>query len=144
MIEARALSKHYGRTTAVDSLTFEVRPGVVTGFLGPNGAGKSTTMRLIIGLDEPSSGTVLVNGRRYAALRRPLHEVGAVLGTGALHGGRSAYSHLLCFAQSNGIGARRVTEVLELVGLTEVARRRAGSFSLGMRQRLGLAAALLG
>ena len=144
MIEARALSKHYGRTTAVDSLTFEVRPGVVTGFLGPNGAGKSTTMRLIIGLDEPSSGTVLVNGRRYAALRRPLHEVGAVLETGALHGGRSAYNHLLCLAQSNGIGARRVTEVLELVGLTEVARRRAGSFSLGMRQRLGLAAALLG
>ncbi|HET6876176.1 MAG TPA: ATP-binding cassette domain-containing protein [Jatrophihabitans sp.] len=144
MIEARALSKYYGRTKAVDGLTFEVRPGIVTGFLGPNGAGKSTTMRLIMGLDEPSSGTVLVNGRRYAALRRPLHEVGAVLETGALHGGRSAYNHLLCLAQSNGIGRGRVAEVLELVGLTEVARRRAGAFSLGMRQRLGLAAALLG
>jgi ABC-2 type transport system ATP-binding protein len=144
MIEARGLTKHYGRAKAVDGLTFDVRPGVVTGFLGPNGAGKSTTMRLIIGLDAPSAGSIRVNGRRYAQLHRPLHEVGAVLETGALHGGRSAYHHLLCLAQSNGIGRRRVAEVLDLVGLQDVARRRAGTFSLGMRQRLGLAAALLG
>jgi ABC-2 type transport system ATP-binding protein len=144
MIEARELTKRYGSTVAVQDLNFDVRAGVVTGFLGPNGAGKSTTMRLMVGLDRPSSGSVRVNGRAYGELRRPLHQVGAVLETGALHGGRSAYHHLLCLAQSNGIGRRRVTEVLELVGLQDVARRRAGAFSLGMRQRLGLAAALLG
>ncbi len=144
MIEAHGLTKCYGSTRAVEDLTFTVRPGVVTGFLGPNGAGKSTTMRMIIGLDRPTRGSVTVNGRRYPEIRRPLHEVGAVLETGALHGGRSAFHHLLCLAQSNGIASRRVDEVLDLVGLHEVARRRAGTFSLGMRQRLGLAAALLG
>jgi ABC-2 type transport system ATP-binding protein len=144
MIELRGLSKFYGSTRAVDGVSFDVRPGVVTGFLGPNGAGKSTTMRLILGLDHPSAGSVRVNGRAYGDIRRPLHEVGAVLETGALHGGRSAFAHLLCLAQSNGIPARRVDEVLDIVGLQTVARRRAGKFSLGMRQRLGLAAALLG
>src|SRR5664279_5384391 len=144
MIELRGLSKFYGSTRAVDGVSFVVRPGVVTGFLGPNGAGKSTTMRLILGLDHPSAGSVQVNGRAYGDIRRPLHEVGAVLETGALHGGRSAFAHLLCLAQSNGIPARRVDEVLDTVGLQAVARRRAGKFSLGMRQRLGLAAALLG
>ena len=144
MISARNLSKHYGNVRAVDDLSFEVRPGVVTGFLGPNGAGKSTTMRMILGLDRPSAGSVVVNGRNYPDIRRPLHEVGAVLETGAIHGGRSAFHHLLCLAQSNGIGARRVREVIGLVGIEDVARRRAGTFSLGMRQRLGLAAALLG
>jgi ABC-2 type transport system ATP-binding protein len=144
VIEIRELSKRYGRTMAVDGVSFDVRPGVVTGFLGPNGAGKSTTMRLIIGLDRPSSGSVRVNGRPYGELCRPLHEVGAVLETGALHGGRSAYHHLLCLAQSNGIATGRVHEVIDRVGLQDVARRRAGKFSLGMRQRLGLAAALLG
>jgi ABC-2 type transport system ATP-binding protein len=144
MITARGLTKRYGRVTAVDDLSFDVHPGVVTGFLGPNGAGKSTTMRMIVNLDAPSSGTVRISGHHYAELRRPLFEVGAVLETGALHGGRTAANHLLCLAQSNGIGRRRVAEVLELVGLTDAARRRAGGFSLGMRQRLGLAAALLG
>ena len=144
MIQARELSKQYGRVRAVDGLSFDVRPGVVTGFLGPNGAGKSTTMRMIIGLDRPSAGSVLVNGRRYDEIRRPLHEVGAVLEVGALHGGRTAFHHLLCLAQSNGIPTRRVHEVLDEVGLHDAARRRAGKFSLGMRQRLGLAAALLG
>ena len=144
MIESRDLSKRYGAVSAVDGLTFDVRPGVVTGFLGPNGAGKSTTMRMIVGLDRPSGGAVLVNGRRYRDIRRPLHEVGALLETGALHSGRDAYHHLLCLAQSNGIGRRRVQEVLDLVGLESVGRRRAGKYSLGMRQRLGLAAALLG
>ncbi len=144
MIEAIELSKRYGSTRAVDQLTFTVRPGHVTGFLGPNGAGKSTTMRMILGLDAPTAGTVTVNGVRYAALRRPLHDVGAVLDVHAVHGGRSAYNHLLCLAQSNGIPARRVSEVLDLVGLEGVAQRRAGRFSLGMSQRLGLAAALLG
>jgi ABC-2 type transport system ATP-binding protein len=144
MIELRELSKFYGSTRAVDGLTFDVRPGVVTGFLGPNGAGKSTTMRMILGLDRPSRGSVRVNGRPYADIRCPLYEVGAVLETGALHGGRSAFHHLLCLAQSNGIPARRVDEVLDTVGIQDVARRRAGKFSLGMRQRLGLAAALLG
>src|SRR6478609_3742852 len=115
MICARHLSKHYGNVRAVDELTFEVRPGVVTGFLGPNGAGKSTTMRMTLGLDRPSGGSVHVNGRSYPGIRRPLHEVGAVLETGALHGGRSAYHHLLCLAQSNGIGTKRVREVLDLV-----------------------------
>ena len=143
MIEARALTKTYGRVRAVDDLSFDVRPGRVTGFLGPNGAGKSTTMRMILGLDRPSAGTVHVNGRPYAQLQRPLHEVGAVLEVRALHTGRSAFNHLLCLARSNGIGRRRVSEVLDLVGLEGVGRRRAGGFSLGMSQRLGLAAALL-
>ena len=144
MIEATGLSKRFGPRLAVDGLTFTIRPGHVTGFLGPNGAGKSTTMRMILGLDAPTSGTVTVNGHRYGAIRRPLHQVGAVLEVRAVHGGRSAYHHLLCLAQSNGIPARRVTEVLELVGLEGVGRRRAGRFSLGMSQRLALAAALLG
>jgi ABC-2 type transport system ATP-binding protein len=144
MIVARDLTKRYGSTVAVSDLSFEIRPGVVTGFLGPNGAGKSTTMRMIIGLDRPSAGSVRINGQSYEELRRPLHQVGAVLETGALHGGRSAYHHLLSLAQSNGIGKRRVDDVLDLVGLQDAAGRRAGTFSLGMRQRLGLAAALLG
>jgi ABC-2 type transport system ATP-binding protein len=144
VIEVRDLSKRYGRVAAVDGLSFDVRPGQVTGFLGPNGAGKSTTMRLILGLDLPSGGHAAVNGKRYGQLHRPLHEVGAVLEVRAVHGGRSAYNHLLCLAQSNGIGRRRVVEVLDLVGLSAVARRRAGGFSLGMSQRLGLAAAMLG
>jgi ABC-2 type transport system ATP-binding protein len=129
---------------AVDDLSFVVPPGQVTGFLGPNGAGKSTTMRLILGLDAPTSGTVTVNGRPYAAYRRPLLEVGALLEAKAFHGGRSAYNHLRCLALSNGIAKARVEEVLELVGLRGVARKRAGGFSLGMAQRLGIAAALLG
>lgn len=144
MIEATDLSKRFGTSLAVDGLTFTIRPGRVTGFLGPNGAGKSTTMRMILGLDAPTSGTVTVNGRPYGTIRRPLHQVGAVLEVRAVHGGRSAHDHLLCLAQSNGIPARRVREVLELVGLESVGRRRAGKFSLGMSQRLGLAAALLG
>ena len=144
MIQARGLTKRYGSVRAVDGLSFDVRPGVVTGFLGPNGAGKSTTMRMIIGLDRPTAGDVFVNGRPYGEMRRPLHEVGAVLEVGALHGGRSAYHHLLCLAQSNGIPTHRVREVLDIVGIESVGRRRAGKFSLGMRQRLGLAAALLG
>ena len=144
MIEVRELSKSYGSTRAVDGLTFDVVAGRVTGFLGPNGAGKSTTMRMIVGLDHPSAGTVTVNGRPYGAIRRPLHEVGAVLEARAVHGGRSAFNHLLCLAQSNGIPRSRVATVLDLVGLDKVAGRRAGGFSLGMNQRLGLAAALLG
>jgi ABC-2 type transport system ATP-binding protein len=144
MIEVRKLSKRFGKVQAVDALSFDVRPGRVTGFLGPNGAGKSTTMRLILGLDLPTNGQVTVNGRRYGELRRPLTEVGAVLEVRAVHGGRSAYNHLLCLAQSNGIGRRRVDEVLDIVGMSSAARRRAGTFSLGMSQRLGLAAALLG
>jgi ABC-2 type transport system ATP-binding protein len=144
MIRARELTKHYGRTVAVDGLSFDVEPGRVTGFLGPNGAGKSTTMRMILGLDRPTSGTVTVLGRRYGDRFRPLHDVGAVLDAGSVHGGRSAYHHLLCLAQSNGIPRRRVTQVLDVVGLTDVAGRRVGTFSLGMSQRLGLAAALLG
>ncbi len=144
MIRARGLTKSYGSVRAVDQLSFDVKPGVVTGFLGPNGAGKSTTMRMIIGLDRPSRGSVTVNGRAYGDIRRPLHEVGALLETGAVHGGRSAFHHLLCLAQSNGIATRRVGTVLDIVGLDGAARRRAGTFSLGMRQRLGLAAALLG
>jgi len=144
MIEAIGLSKRYGATLAVDDLSFTVPPGQVTGFLGPNGAGKSTTMRLILGLDAPTSGTVTVNGRPYAAYRRPLLEVGALLEAKAFHGGRSAYNHLRCLALSNGIGRARVQQVLELVGLRRVARKRAGGFSLGMAQRLGIAAALLG
>jgi ABC-2 type transport system ATP-binding protein len=144
MIEARNLSKRYGGTLAVDDLSFDVRPGRVTGFLGPNGAGKSTTMRMIIGLDAPSSGGVTIDGRRYAEHERPLRKVGAALDAKAVHGGRSGYHHLLALAQSNGIPRGRVNDVLELVGLESVARKRAGGFSLGMGQRLGIAAALLG
>ncbi|HEY7008832.1 MAG TPA: ATP-binding cassette domain-containing protein [Jatrophihabitantaceae bacterium] len=144
MINASGLSKRYGKTLAVDGLSFEVLPGRVTGFLGPNGAGKSTTIRMILGLDRPTAGRVTVLGRPYRQHHRPLHEVGAVLESGSVHGGRSAYHHLLCLAQSNGIGGRRVREVLDIVGLSDVAGRRARGFSLGMHQRLGMAAALLG
>ncbi len=144
MIQARHLSKRYDDTTAVDDLTFTVRPGLVTGFLGPNGSGKSTTMRLILGLDAPSGGEVTVNGKRYADRPAPLHEVGALLEARSVHTGRSAYNHLLALAQTHGIPRRRVTEVIELVGLEAVANKRAGEFSLGMGQRLGIAAALLG
>jgi ABC-2 type transport system ATP-binding protein len=144
MIEATGLSKRYGTTIAVDDLSFSVPPGQVTGFLGPNGAGKSTTMRLILGLDAPTSGTVTVSGRRYGEFRRPLFQVGALLEAKAFHGGRSARNHLLCLAFSNGISPARVDKVLDLVGLGGAARRRAGGFSLGMSQRLGIAAALLG
>jgi ABC-2 type transport system ATP-binding protein len=143
MIEAIGLTKRYGNTLAVDDLSFTVPPGQVTGFLGPNGAGKSTTMRLILGLDRPTAGSVTVNGRPYAAHQRPLREVGALLDAKAMHPGRSAYDHLLWLALSNGIGRARVDEVLDLVGLRRVARQRVGGFSLGMRQRLGIAAALL-
>ncbi|AVH54697.1 MULTISPECIES: ABC transporter ATP-binding protein [Streptomyces] len=144
MIEAIGLSKHYGGTVAVDNLSFTVRPGQVTGFLGPNGAGKSTTMRMILGLDAPTAGTVTVNGRLYASYRRPLFQLGALLDAKAVHGGRSAANHLRALAASNRIGRRRVTQVLEQVGLGSAAARRAGGFSLGMGQRLGIAAALLG
>lgn len=144
MITARGLTKRYGETTAVDSIDFTVEPGTVTGFLGPNGAGKSTTMRMVVGLDHPSAGTAVVNGKVYRDLPAPLHEVGALLEAKSIHGGRTAYNHLLWLAKSNGIPARRVDEVLALVGLTEVAGKRAGKFSLGMGQRLGIAAALLG
>jgi ABC-2 type transport system ATP-binding protein len=144
VIDVRAVSKRYGEKVAVDELTFQVRPGVVTGFLGPNGAGKSTTMRLILGLDAPSSGEVSVDGRAYRDLPAPLHEVGAMLEAHAIHTGRSAYNHLLALAQTHGIARSRVDEVIELVGLGEVARKRVGSFSLGMGQRLGVASALLG
>jgi ABC-2 type transport system ATP-binding protein len=144
MIEARAVSKRYGEKTAVDDLTFTVKPGVVTGFLGPNGAGKSTTIRMIMGLDAPSSGSVTVNGRSYHRHSAPLHEVGALLEAKAVHTGRSAYNHLLALALTTGIPRRRVDEVIELVGLADVARKRVGGFSLGMGQRLGVAAALLG
>ena len=144
MIKAKGLTKRYGGTVAVDDLSFTVPPGQVTGFLGPNGAGKSTTMRLILGLDAPDSGSVTVGGRPYAAYRRPLFQAGALLEAKAFHGGRSARDHLLCLALSNGIGRTRVDEVLDLVGLRSTGRRRAGGFSLGMSQRLGIAAALLG
>jgi len=144
MIELAGLTKRYGRITAVDDLTLTVRPGHVTGFLGPNGAGKTTTMRLILGLDEPTSGTALVGGRRYREIVRPLRCVGSLLDSTAVHGGRTAYDHLLSLAVSNGIGRVRVTQVLELTGLSAVARHRVGGFSLGMKQRLGIAAALLG
>jgi ABC-2 type transport system ATP-binding protein len=143
-IEVRDLRKRYGPTVAVDGLSFTVRPGQVTGFVGPNGAGKSTTMRVILGLDAPDQGVALVNGRPYRSLRAPLCEVGALLDCGAVHPRRRARSHLLWIAHSNGLPKRRVDEVLELVGLASVAKRRAGGFSLGMKQRLGLAAALLG
>jgi ABC-2 type transport system ATP-binding protein len=144
VIDVRGVTKRYGEKLAVDDLTFSVAPGVVTGFLGPNGAGKSTTMRLILGLDAPTSGTVTVNDRAYRELSAPLHEVGAMLEAHAIHTGRSAYNHLLALAQTHGIPRGRVEEVIELVGLREVARKRVGSFSLGMGQRLGVAAALLG
>ncbi|MFF8680231.1 ABC transporter ATP-binding protein [Streptomyces sp. NPDC015237] len=144
MITLERLTKRYGDKTAVSDLSFEVNPGKVTGFLGPNGAGKSTTMRMIVGLDAPTSGRALVGGERYEELRHPLREVGALLDARAGHPGRSAHQHLLGLARSNGIPASRVAEVLETVGLTEVAKKRIGSFSLGMGQRLGIAAALLG
>jgi ABC-2 type transport system ATP-binding protein len=144
MIEATGLTKRYGGTLAVDDLSFQVEPGQITGFLGPNGAGKTTTMRLILGLDRPTSGTVTINGKRLSQLAWPMREVGALLDAKAVHGGRSAYNHLLCLAQTNDLPARRVGEVLDLVGLHEVARKRSKGFSLGMGQRLGIAAALLG
>jgi ABC-2 type transport system ATP-binding protein len=144
MIDVAHLSKRYGDRLAVDDLTFRVRPGIVTGFLGPNGAGKSTTMRMILGLDAPTAGTVTVGGRRYADHPAPLREVGALLEARAVHTGRSARDHLLAMAATHGIGRRRVDEVIDLVGLGEVAGKRAGGFSLGMGQRLGIAAALLG
>jgi ABC-2 type transport system ATP-binding protein len=143
-IEVRGLRKHYGRTVAVDDLSFTVSPGQVTGFVGPNGAGKSTTMRMILGLDAPDAGTALVGGRPYRSLRTPLRQVGALLDAGSVHPGRRARDHLLWMAHYNGLPAQRVDELLEQVGLASVARKRAGGFSLGMRQRLGIAAALLG
>ncbi len=144
MIELAGLTKRYGEKVAVDDLTFTVRPGIVTGFLGPNGAGKSTTMRMILGLDHPTAGDVRIDGRHYHELTNPLTYIGALLDAKAVHGGRTARNHLLCLAQSNGIPARRVREVLETVGLTAVARKKAKGFSLGMSQRLGIAGALLG
>ncbi|HVX42291.1 MAG TPA: ATP-binding cassette domain-containing protein [Mycobacteriales bacterium] len=144
MITARGLTKRYGEKTAVHDLDFTVEPGVVTGFLGPNGAGKSTTMRLIVGLDRPTAGSVTVNGKPYREHIAPLHEVGLLLEAKAVHTGRSAYNHLLALAQTNNIPRSRVDEMIDLVGLHEVARKRVGGFSLGMGQRLGIAAALLG
>lgn len=144
MITLTGLTKRYGPTLAVNNLSFEVRPGRVTGFLGPNGAGKSTTMRMVLGLDRPSAGEVTVHGRRYRDLREPLREIGALLDARAIHPRRSARDHLRALAHSNGIPLARVDDVLELVGLAKVADRRAGGFSLGMGQRLGIAGALLG
>ena len=144
VIEVRELTKRYGRTVAVDRLSFTVEPGQVTGFLGPNGAGKSTTMRVLLGLDAPDGGAALVNGRRYGTLRHPMREVGALLDATAVQGGRSALNHLRWMARANRIGAARVTTMLERVGLAGVARKRIRTFSLGMKQRLGIAAALLG
>ncbi|MET8028604.1 ATP-binding cassette domain-containing protein [Streptomyces avermitilis] len=144
MIEAQQLTKRYGEKPAVDGLDFTVKPGTVTGFLGPNGAGKSTTMRMIVGLDAPTSGSVTVNGQRYARHQAPLQEVGALLEAKSLHPGRSAHNHLRALALTHGIPRRRVDEVVELTGLGSVAKKRAGAFSLGMGQRLGIAAALLG
>ena len=144
MIEAEGLSKRYGDTLAVDNLTFSVAPGKITGFLGPNGAGKTTTMRLILGLDRPTAGRVTIDGKTFNHADQPMRRVGALLDAKAVHGGRSAYNHLLCLAQSNNLPRRRVDEVLGLVGLDEVARKRSKGFSLGMGQRLGIAAALLG
>jgi ABC-2 type transport system ATP-binding protein len=144
VIAAQGLTKNYGEKRAVDSLTFAVRPGVVTGFLGPNGSGKSTTMRLILGLDAPTHGDVTVNGKHYRDHSSPLHEVGALLEARSVHTGRSAYNHLLALAHTHGIGKRRVSELIDLVGLHDVARKRAGKYSLGMGQRLGIATALLG
>ncbi|MFE6156365.1 ATP-binding cassette domain-containing protein [Streptomyces sp. NPDC057889] len=144
MIDAQQLTKRYGEKTAVDGLDFVVKPGTVTGFLGPNGAGKSTTMRMIVGLDAPTSGSVTVNGHHYARHRAPLQEVGALLEAKSIHPGRSAYNHLRSLALTHGIPGRRVDEVIDLAGLGSVAKKRAGAFSLGMGQRLGIAAALLG
>ncbi|CAL9585894.1 Bacitracin transport ATP-binding protein BcrA [Streptomyces sp. enrichment culture] len=144
MIELEGLTKRYGEKVAVNDLTFTVRPGIVTGFLGPNGAGKSTTMRMILGLDRPTAGDVRIDGTHYDRLKDPLTCIGALLEAKGVHPGRSAYHHLLCLAQSNGIPRRRVHEVLDTVGLTAVARKKAKGFSLGMGQRLGIAAALLG
>ncbi|TRW46053.1 ABC transporter ATP-binding protein [Georgenia yuyongxinii] len=144
MIEAHELTKHYGDKTAVDKITFTIAPGTVTGFLGPNGAGKSTTMRMIVGLDRPTSGTVTVNGKPYAKHRSPLTEVGVLLDAKAVHTGRSARSHLRTMAATHGISTRRVDEVIEMTGLAGVAGKRVGGFSLGMGQRLGIAAAMLG
>jgi ABC-2 type transport system ATP-binding protein len=144
MIEADSLSKRFGAVTALDGLSFTVRPGHVTGFLGPNGAGKTTTMRIVLGLDAPTSGTALVGGRRYQTIIRPLREVGSLLDASAVHAGRTAREHLLSIAQSNGIGRARVAEMLRMAGLDEVAGRRLGGFSLGMKQRLAIATALLG
>jgi ABC-2 type transport system ATP-binding protein len=144
MIEVHELTKRYGETLAVDHLSFQVPQGVVTGFLGPNGAGKSTTMRMMLDLDHPTSGQVTIDGKHYEQLKEPLKHIGALLEAKAVHPGRSAYNHLLWMAQSNRIPSRRVDEVLGTVGLREVAKRRSGGFSLGMGQRLGIAAALLG
>jgi ABC-2 type transport system ATP-binding protein len=144
MIEASNLTKDYGEKRAVDDVSFTVRPGIVTGFLGPNGSGKSTTMRLILGLDAPTRGDVTVNGKHYADHSAPLHEVGALLEARSIHTGRSASNHLLALAKTHGIARRRVDELIDLVGLHDVGRKRAGKFSLGMGQRLGIAAALLG
>ncbi|MFI5084567.1 MAG: ABC transporter ATP-binding protein [Actinomycetales bacterium] len=144
MIEATNLAKHYGAKTAVDGVSFTVEPGKVTGFLGPNGAGKSTTMRMIVGLDRPSAGDVTVNGKHYAEHRDPLHQVGALLDAKAVHTSRSAYNHLLAMAATHSIPAKRVGEVIEMTGLSAVAKKKAGGFSLGMGQRLGIANALLG
>ncbi|GAB2726541.1 ABC transporter ATP-binding protein [Streptomyces bullii] len=144
MIELEGLTKRYGEKVAVNNLSFAVRPGMVTGFLGPNGAGKSTTMRMILGLDRPTAGDVRIDGKHYDQLKDPLTYIGALLEAKAWHGGRSAYNHLLCLAQSNGIPKQRVSEVLETVGLTAVARKKTKGFSMGMGQRLGIAAALLG
>ncbi|MER6714102.1 MULTISPECIES: ABC transporter ATP-binding protein [unclassified Streptomyces] len=144
MIELEGLTKRYGEKVAVNNLSFTVRPGIVTGFLGPNGAGKSTTMRMILGLDHPTAGDVRIDGKHYQQLKDPLTYIGALLEAKAWHGGRSAYNHLLCLAQSNGIPRQRVGEVLETVGLTSVAKKKTKGFSMGMGQRLGIAAALLG
>ena len=144
MIEVRGLTKRYGAKTAVDGLTFGIEAGKVTGFLGPNGAGKTTTMRCILGLDYPDEGTITVDGKTFHDVAFPMREVGALLEAKAVHGGRSAYNHLLCLAQTNSLPRRRVGEVLELVGLTEVAKKRSKGFSLGMSQRLGIAATMLG
>ncbi|GGQ55966.1 ABC transporter ATP-binding protein [Streptomyces asoensis] len=144
MIELSGLTKRYGEKVAVNNLTFTVRPGIVTGFLGPNGAGKSTTMRMMLGLDRPTAGDVRIDGQHYDRLKDPLKYIGALLDAKAMHGGRSAFNHLLCLAQSNGIPKSRVHEVLDTVGLTSVARKKAKGFSLGMGQRLGIAGALLG
>jgi len=143
MIEVKDITKRYGETVAVDHLSFTVKPGIVTGFLGPNGAGKSTTMRMILGLDRPSSGEVTVNGHAYKTMPAPMHEVGALLDAKAAHGGHTAYQHLRWLARAGGISPRRIEDVLELVGLSDVAGKRVGGFSLGMYQRLGIAAALL-
>ncbi len=144
MIEVRGLTKRYGAKTAVDNLSFGIEPGRVTGFLGPNGAGKTTTMRCILGLDYPNEGTITIDGKVYGDMAFPMREVGALLEAKAVHGGRSAYNPLLCLAQPNGLPKRRVGEVLELVGLSEVAKKRSKGFSLGMSQRLGIAATMLG